>query len=420
MEVRMSSSPEKILNFGVDSLWLNFCYADEADQPVKQVLDLALMLHLTTWQNTAKAREEPVATEYEFNGASLLMYPHGGGARSPWRFVLRSRDLEVKIGTGKKTGYVAKARLLSNYLWSMGDVEQAIAEVHMFLCGYVFNANLYAHLSEVHLCADLVFDWSHAEWQDGFIRRSALHPHFDRDMHFVEPQEDEEGQAIIPGPDDVYMRYRPITGFSFGTHASALSAVIYNKSLYIRRKEQESDYFHDIWRRNGWDGESEVWRVEFRLKRDVLRDFEIEGVFHGVDDAYDLPERIVLMWQYCTEQWMRYVEPDANNKNRNRWETQAVWLVVQQAACVLKPIELGPVVRKRRRVKNIERIIAQIIGCSMTYYAWLKDKDPCLDEDLSTVLHELYPAGLEYIEKSGREFNKTVRKKQVLYSLIAA
>lgn len=418
----------KVFNFGVDSLWLNFCYPalpDEEEEEVKrdeknkqQARTEAVLAFLSVYQEQAREQDEPVATPYVFNGGNLYMYPHGGGRSSPWRYLLRSNDVEVKIGTGKKTGYVAKVRVAASYLWSWQDVEQVITDADILIAG-IFDQELAAQLSEVHLCADVSYDFSKANWQDGFIRRCGFTPHFDKEMQFVESSDDGADADHLIGPDKVHMRYRPITGYSFGTHASAISAVIYNKSLYIRTKEKDSVYFHDIWKPNGWDGSSEVWRVELRLKRDFLRDVKIDGLCHGIDDPYLLPDLLEPLWLYCTIHWLRYVVP-ASDSNRTRWETHEAWQVVQHAYFPLVQIDLAPVVRKRRRTIHEQQLIAQIIGCAMTLHAWNKNDTPCEDEDLSLVLHRLYPAGLHYLQRSGKEFNTVVRKKQQQYSLIAA
>jgi hypothetical protein len=407
-----------VVNFGVDSLWINFCYADEQEQPIKREIDQEVLDRFAVFQDQARLQDEPVMTDLVFNGSHLWMYPHGGGARSPWRFLLRNDSIELKVGTGKKTGFVAKARFLASYLWSGERLIDCIAELHMFVCAYVFGVMMYPQVGEVHLCADVVHDFSMADWQDGFVRRSALVPHFDRQMHFVETEDTSDAEHVV-GPDKVFMRHRPITGFSFGTHASAISAVIYNKSQYIRTKEPASDYFYTLWEKNGYDGKQDVWRVEFRLKRDVLRDFKVEGVCHGIDNAYELPDFLEGMWQYCTGQWMRYVVPDFTDTNRTRWQIQPIWQELQTAFVELVQVELGPVIRERKRVVNIERIVPQIVGCAMTYYAWLKNDTPCCDEDLSTALHHLYSSGLNYLERSHKDFNATVRKKQRVYGLIA-
>ncbi len=150
----------KILNFGVDSLWINFSYTtlDDETQPEKRSCAEDVLEKLAAYQEWAKASDEPVPTEYEFNGANLVMYPHGGGRRSPWRYLLRSDDLELKIGTGKKTGYVAKVRVMAQYLWSLTLLDQVIAEAHVFVSS-IFGVMLYPQVSEVHLCADVAFNF---------------------------------------------------------------------------------------------------------------------------------------------------------------------------------------------------------------------------------------------------------------------
>jgi hypothetical protein len=60
-------------------------------------------------------------------------------------------------------------------------------------------------------------------------------------------------------------------------------------SITSRRKSGKSHRrklgFMTFWKRNGWDGDSEVWRVEFRLTREFLHSVHIENV-------HDLPERL--------------------------------------------------------------------------------------------------------------------------------
>jgi hypothetical protein len=410
----------KTVNSGVDSLWLNFCYQG-TEGPDKRPCEPGILEVLLPYQEEAKVQDEPVETQWSFNHHPLLMYPHGGGARSPWRYLLRNDDMELKIGTGKKTGFVAKVRLMASYLWPMQYGEgtslvDAIAEAWVCVCE-IFGRELYAQVSEVHLCADVAgYDFSRANWQDGFIRRCGLVPHFDHEMHFVET-ESEEDAAYLVGPDKVHMRYRSITGYSFGTHASAISAVVYDKWRYIRLKERASDYFYLVWGRNGWDGVAPVWRVEFRLKRDILRDFKIEDICHGIDDAFDLPDYLEVIWQYCSIHWVRYVVP-SEDTNRTRWETHEAWQVVQSAFFPLVNIELAPIVRERKRVVKEEQLIAQIVGCMMTRHAWKKGKQLCTDDDLSLVLHYLYEEGLAYLQRSRKDFCTVVQKKQCQYHLL--
>src|SRR5215467_3371882 len=82
-------------------------------------------------------------------------------------------------------------------------------------------------------------------------------------------------------------------------------------------------WFYDFWRRNGWDGESEVWRVEFRYRREALHEMGVPGVFEGIEDVYDLVERLEALWVYAAghaaggpdglpDGWLRYVIPGSD------------------------------------------------------------------------------------------------------------
>jgi hypothetical protein len=220
------------------------------------------------------------------------------------------------------------------------------------------------------------------------------------------------------------MRYRPITGFTFGSHRSAVSAVVYNKSNYIKYKAKTSTWFYPLWQEAGWDGESEVWRVELRLKRPALHEAEI-------DSAYDLVKQLAGIWQYGTQEWLRYAIPGSDS-NRTRWQVHDAWLVVQaayQQALSPEQLDMGPIIRDHKRVANIEQMVAQIVGCLITLHAWRKVQPCADDEDISEVLHDFYPNALDYLdtrqkreERKGKlwDFPSEVRYKQALYSQAAA
>jgi hypothetical protein len=419
------------VNFGVDSLWLNVCYGvgDDLEQitEARRPLEERIAEKLKDYQEMARQNEKPVPTDYEFDGACLLMYGNGGGLKSPWRFILRNHALELKVGTGKRNGIIARVRLLAEYLWREGDLRYCLYCAHAFLVAF-FEEPVWIQVSRVDLCVDVAgYDFGKGDWQEGFIRRCGLSPHFSPDEVVSVEDDDEnetegdetgkasEGVMLVSGPDQVHMRYRPITGFSFGSRKSAMSAVVYNKSHYIKHKKPETVWFHDLWKKRGWDGSSEVWRIEFHLCREALHSMSIES-------AYQLPDRLSALWEYCTIQWLRYVVP-AGDSNRSRWETHAVWLLVvgvYSQEATPEQLALGPVVRERKRVVNKQRMVAQITGCLITLHAWDKDSELCQDEDLSLVLHRYYENAEGYLSSKGREFNQEVRYRQRLYSLVAA
>lgn len=416
----------KVVNFGIDSLWLNVSYGtgDDFETVTSQPrpLDNSIVERLTLWQEMARAEEKPIPTDYDFDGGCLLMYGNGGGMKSPWRFILRNHALEVKVGMGKRNGLIAKVRLSAEYLWKTNNLLDCLYNVHAFLMA-LFDAMVFLQVSRCDLCADVSgYDFGKGDWQEGFIRRCGIHPHFDvsaldqggQAETETDEDDDEDESPVIMGPDEVHMRYRPITGFSFGSRKSAMSAIVYNKSTYIKQKKQETVWFHDLWQARGWDGSSDVWRVEFHLCREALHSFSVES-------AYELPKRLNALWEYCANLWLRYVVP-CEDTNRSRWETHPAWRVVQEAyqeTLTMEQIELGPVVRERKREVNKLRMVAQVTGCLITLHAWDKESELCECDDLSLVLHRYYDNAQDYLERKGREFNHEVRYKQRLYSLVA-
>lgn len=425
------------LLFGPDSVWVNICYGDrplvpgeeQLIQPDPRPMDDWKYEELTICQEEARKEERLCETLYRpFAGAPLMIYPNGGGLKSPWRFILRNDAVEIKLGAGVKNGIIGKVRFSAKYLWARQDLDACLRELHAYLVHELLDAPVYLSASEIHICADTVgYDFAKSDWQEGFIRRSAFTPHFEEYAFVEETDDDEEEVVYIPGPDKLHMRYRAITGFSFGTHKSIVSAVIYNKTNYIKYKAKDTTWFHEPWKTNGWDGQTDVWREEFRFKRAALKEA-------GINSAYDLVSFIPGLWQYATQRWLRYVVPSSDT-NRTRWQIHDAWLVVQSAyhqTLASAELDMGPIVREHTRVANMDQMTAQIVGCFITLHAWRllgRALGLCADGlDLSEVLHDFLPNAEDYLAekerkaaRKGKQWNMVneVRYKQALYQQTA-
>ncbi len=397
-------SEVKIVGRGVDTLVLNICYTDEDFRPVKRELDVDLQRELNQLQNTAHLREAPVLTYWTFKGINLFMQEKG--ARGQWRWILKSPLMTVAISRGRLSRIIAQVRLSSEYLWSCEYLAEAIVEVGLFLYS-MFGDYLWFQVSEVDLCADVVgWDVSQANWQECFISRAVGDDGRPRDDAF-----------LVDGPDVVRRRWKRIETLDFGKHTSPMSCCIYHKTAEIKQKSPTKVWFHDLWKRNGWDGTSEVWRVEFRLTREFLHAASIEA-------AEDLPDHIQALWEYCAgrpggaadglpDGWLRYVTP-TQDTNRARWPVHPAWAAIQ-GAFTQEDDGLGPIVRVRKREKNIERGLASVIGYLSTLAAWVGGDLTLPDVDMSVVLRWLYGAGLDYLDEKERDFSKLVQQKKKLY-----
>jgi hypothetical protein len=395
----------KLVGYGVDTLVLNVRYADENLQPIQKELDGALMRELDYLQTEAKRTETAIATDWSFLDTLLFIEPHGAGRQ--WRWLLSSRLLSLVVSRGKFNDVIAQVRFSSEFLWSEEWCGDALSKVHEFLA-QVFGERLHLQVSYVDLCADLMgYDFSLSNYEQHFITRGRK-------------------QSVVYGTDAVNLDNRSVSYLRFSSSASPISCRIYNKTLEITQKSQKT-WFYDLWRKGvsgpfggSWDGSSDVWRIEFHLKREFLHN--LTGPIEG---AYDLLDQFQPLWMYAAGQgesedglfdgWLRYVVP-SDDSNRTRWPLHPAWVVVQSAFTQSVEAGLGPVVRERIREKNIERGVAAMIGYSSTLAAWLGGEFAVPETDMSVTLQWLYGAGQEYLAEKNRDFVEEVRKKQIRFN----
>ncbi len=390
----------KLVGYGVDTLILNVRYTDKQGQPVKQELDEQLAATLDDLQNAARNAETAVASDWSFMGVLLFVEPHGAGKQ--WRWLLTSRYINVAVSRGRFNDLIAQVRFSSEFLWSQECTGDALYRVHDFLMG-LFGEHIHLQVSEIHLCADVVgYDFAQCDYEQQFVTRVR------------------KNDALF-GVDGVSLDCHKVATLAFSKHKAPLSCSIYNKTLEIVQKSGKT-WFYDLWKSdtNGsvWDGESDVWRVEFRFKRQALHEFQIEW-------AYDVLDHLKRLWDYAAghvaggddglpDGWLRYVLP-SEDSNRSRWPVHPAWQVVQGAFADSPENGLGSLVRKRIRERNVERGIASTIGYISTLAAWLGGDYASPDADVSLMLHWLADAGSEYLESKHRDFVQEVRKKQKRY-----
>ena len=378
----------RVILHGVDTLVLNVRYVDEMGKPTRALLDEQFIPVLNDWQGQAKQEEKPVPVPLAFKEQPFQMHPHGAG-KGQWRWLLTSPLLNLSIGLGKLNGVIAQVRLSSEYLWQCQNFACAVVEVVDFLCT-LFGDRVQFQPSEVHLCADVMhWDLPSLNWQRTVLSRGR----YRREYAESEPE------ATMLEAAQVSMYYgRALSTLQFGSHGAALSAVIYDKTREITQQSRKT-WFWDFWKSAtcdaSWDGQSTVWRIEFRFKRDALNEFTDGESFHGINDVFDLVERLPSLWAYAvghvgeTDAWLRYVTPNSDT-NMARWPLHPTWMVVQQAFAddlptltdddgnlqldsdgVVQTVPPVTVVRKRKVQVNVERAVKAIFGYAASLAAFL-------------------------------------------------
>lgn len=377
----------KIVGVGVDTLKVNLKrLTDEGIPDPVQELPGDLEARLIAWQEEARQERKPLPLppDFSFEDARLSMYPNGASA---WKYILRNDCLEIKIGPRLQLPMLASVTFQSAYLWGFGPV-RAVQCADDFLC-QVFG-QVAMQVAQIDACVDLVGLKLPTEWERVFISHAL------KKRPYGESQKD---HAVYKG--------RKLETVNFSGHGRPVSCKLYNKSKEIEHSDKK--WFEVVWQRRSWEPGEEVWRVEFSLEREALREM-------GLDDVYDTLRNVKRLWAYCTEEWLRMVRP-GQTKNRTRWPTHPTWEKIQRAFDRYGDKELdrlGPLVREPRRVINKERAEAAIAGYMTTYAAW--DQEMPEDIDPAAIFATVYDKVIERWGKRGIVPGELIREKRFLYS----
>lgn len=135
---------------------------------------------------------------------------------------------------------------------------------------------------------------------------------------------------------DIYFEHKALTGWRIGK--GDVMARIYDKTREIDKSGK--DFLHGIWKSEGWNGESKVWRVEFQFRREFLHE---AGIIH-LDHYQQNHEHL---WNYATQHWLKLTQINPRDKNPSRWPVHPAWIEISRAcACeTSKPLKR---VRKER------------------------------------------------------------------------
>jgi hypothetical protein len=380
---------------------------------VRGKLDESMMEELDRYKEAAQEIEEPVPTRWAFLGKTLHIRPTGSGAQWRWTgFCGEQHYLHLDIGKGKLNGIICKARLSSLLLHEVSE-GVALYAVHDFLIT-LFGEAITLQSSEVHCCVDvagLAFTLDDAA---RFVTYSK-----NRQAILIE---DGEAEQAIP---EIAWDGRKLSGMEFsktGIHACA----IYDKTREVRKHHKE--WFYEVWKAHGWDGEATVTRIEFRYGREWLRT-------HGIEDPYDMLDQLDGMWAYSTQIWLRHACPDGG-QNPSRWGTSEVWEVVQSA---IDDVDAVPSAKVKKMELDAERTKAGTFGYLsslavrlVAFYeqaspeeraAMMKDRKGlplrAVDEDGGGYLEWLYEVMKAYHkEKKAKTFVEVMREKAVKLGLL--
>lgn len=211
--------------------------------------------------------------------------------------------------------------------------------------------------------AEMVWDWVNT-W-GVVIREKVSRADLTMDVAIEFPELDIRRDLVTRARTRVeWQTADEIVGYSRGVRPTTyrvgsgdLVGKIYDKLDESKIKHKE--WFHDLWRLNGWDGETGVTRVEFQVRRGMLKEFNVNTI-------EDLMQRLGDMWRYFTQDWLRAVKWQKRGQH-DRWKLRPLWKTVQAARILFG--ECYGVLRLKQKQVASEPIWAQGIGCIKTTVA---------------------------------------------------
>jgi hypothetical protein len=248
-------------------------------------------------------------------GREFLLQPYGSGSGYPC--VISNPDCTIEFGEFNHPSFFVTFR--SEALWREGA-----KALHERFLAWAASLGLMPVKPEALSRVDFTFDYQLPALdfnEDAFVSLSAKESRY---------REDGKLQTVSFGKGDVVLRF-------------------YDKIAEI---EQQSE---KVWLFDLWGRASDVWRIEWQTRKDILRRFGIRTFADLYDSQGDL-----LRYLAHEHDTLRVPTPDSN---RSRWPLHPLWLDLQaqvetlNAQGVYREIDPGAAMNER-----LMRIAVSVYG----------------------------------------------------------
>lgn len=271
----------KILRSGIDSLYLSYPGSLTEESSIK----------LTQLKKLAQSGIADRVSLAQLPLSDHLFEVKDKG-RHPFAFILADNHYRIelaRLGAGRTP--LAHVQISSEVLTLQG------AELSVLNLTEIINQLGVMEdspwVSRVDLCVDFVTDYDLSEVMDlNWITRAR---EFDR-----------------------FTDQRMFSGWRIGS--GSIKARLYNKTVEMRKKPRP--YLEAIYSGLGVEPGQQVWRLEFELRRETLRELNVKTFS-------ELMNALAGLWLYCTEDWLRLCEPSETDQTQSRWPVMEVWKVLQ-------------------------------------------------------------------------------------------
>ena len=356
-----NSGKFKPLRFGVDSLYLSY-YGKLADEWNIRLDDLKIKAQSEDETEKALAQISIGSHLFEVRDRGLPRFP----------YLLVDNCFFIKLNRKKsKILPMAHVQISSEYLAAVG-VEAAERDLRMVIntLGMVDGV---ASVSRADLFLDFVcaFNLALTEQPDWITRANLMAKYYDCRLD------------------------EPFTGWVIGMGGN-LHARLYEKVIEIINKSHKT-YLFELWKANGWQVGEKVWRMEFQIEKQTLKEL-------GIISLSDLLNKQAALWHYLTHDWLRLSIPNPNDSKRDRWPNHPLWDAV--AGVYDLPIDQPRLQRFRpARLPADERLFVHGLGGLTSFMASRGI------EDFGKGLGEYLVQAKEFHARKGEPFHRYVGRK---------
>jgi len=257
-----------------------------------------------------------------------------------YEWVMRNADVTACIARETRGGSIIPevyVTFSSQNLWANG-LDGAVMMFERWLSRWAAIAD--NKISRVDLCLDIAMPFPVIDINSEIVSRAR------KKMRVNEPVKIEH-----------HVECRRDTGYRFGS--GDLVGRFYDKTNEIKVSQKE--WTKEVWKVEGWDGETPVVRYEFQCRRNFLKEM-------SVNSFEELKERLADIWRYCTHDWLRVCDQGANT-NQSRWKSKDYWTLIQQSFVLFG--QAYGVLRMKSKKVSYNHLLKQIRGCCVSAVAVL-------------------------------------------------
>lgn len=401
-----ASAVPRIVAFGVDTLYLHW------KVPVSS--DLVAMLRALQESAAAVPLDKGGGVPLlELGGLRFEVKAHASRQAPIFLHAENVMDVHLNPTPAIATMPTIAIELRSVWLWQRGPhrAAQDTCDVLADLVpdGVVLpEAQLIPQVTRVDICADF-------QWGDTLKENMLL-------LYPASLQGKGENAPGLRTRADNFVSYWKIkkqkcTGATYGNETSDVSAGVYNKSEEIAASSGKT-WFEDVWKASpNYVAGEDVWRLEYRLKREGLRSLQCPGVKRALLTWPDVAEHLEAIWRYLSGEWLVW---RGQRTKHSRHAIDERWRPLHELD-VGAQFHNGCADVLRKRIEQIgEMATAQTCG----YLAQMKahvelelGRDVEFEDALAVIIAKVDKHG----EQSGRTLEMRCRERRAKFdSLIAA